>query len=119
MKKILFPVLTLFVLAFGCKKKSTPDPVPEDKFMSLTAASTWNYEQMNNLTAIAGFYTLTSTTRDNSSQRHIRRICAVRPRHPGWTCSDRTDQDDSRHDRHRRGNASSVRIWYGRSDAHR
>ena len=62
MKKILFPVLTLFVLAFGCKKKSTPDPVPEDKFMSLTAASTWNYEQMNNLTAIAGFYTLTSTT---------------------------------------------------------
>lgn len=67
MKKILFPVLTLFVLAFGCKKKSTPDPVPEDKFMSLTAASTWNYEQMNNLTAIAGFYTLTSTTRDSTA----------------------------------------------------
>lgn len=67
MKKLLIPLFGLFFLTNSCKKKTTAEPVPEDKFMSLTAASSWNYTQMNNLTGIAGFYTLTSTSRDSTA----------------------------------------------------
>jgi hypothetical protein len=67
MKKILIPVLALFVLANSCKKKTTEEPVAEEKYMSLTAASTWNYTQLNNLTGIGTFYTLTSTNRDSTA----------------------------------------------------
>ena len=60
--KLLLPILLLFVVA-ACKKSSTSTP---DKYVTLTAGSTWNYQQTNNSTPTPAVtnYTVTSTSRD-------------------------------------------------------
>ena len=66
MKKAILPILSLILAGSACKKSSsTPDPVLE-KYMSITAASTWNYRLVNNVTAVTTNYTLSSTTRDST-----------------------------------------------------
>lgn len=80
MKKAIFAILGLFFLASSCKKSSddgsgggtTPTP-----YMSVTANSTWQYEQITNpssATPVSVNYTLTSTTRDTTiggKQYHV------------------------------------------------
>lgn len=67
MKKLIIPVFGLLLLAISCKKKSSDPVVPTDKFMSFTSNSSWNYEQINNLSSIVSLYTLTSSTRDSTA----------------------------------------------------
>jgi hypothetical protein len=69
MKKLIIPGFALLILTFSCKKKQTPDEVAADKFMSITAASSWNYEQINNavVPATTTNYTLSSTNRDSTA----------------------------------------------------
>jgi hypothetical protein len=80
MKKAIFATFGLFSLLLACKKSSTPDPgVPAtpSPYMSVTANSTWQYEQITNpssATPVTVNYTLTSTTRDTSiagKQYHV------------------------------------------------
>ncbi len=80
MKKAIFAILGLFYLVAGCKKSSddgsgggtTPSP-----YMSVTANSTWQYEQTANPTGptpVTTNYTLTSTSRDSTiggKQYHV------------------------------------------------
>jgi hypothetical protein len=80
MKKAIFAILGLFLLVTSCKKSSddgsgsgtTPTP-----YMSITANSTWQYEQITNpssATPVSVTYTLTSTTKDSSiggKQYHV------------------------------------------------
>ncbi len=67
MKKVIFAVLTLTFLGNSCKKKDDPVPVPVLKYMSFTAGSTWNYELINNISVTTSPFTLTSTSRDSTS----------------------------------------------------
>jgi hypothetical protein len=62
MKKIQLPLLVLILAAFSCKKSSTTPDTPSEKFMSLSAGSSWIYEITSN--AISGTNTVTSTSRD-------------------------------------------------------
>lgn len=80
MKKGIFAILGLFWLVTGCKKSSddgsgggtAPSP-----YMSITANSTWQYEQTANPTGptpVTTTYTLTSTNRDSAiggKQYHV------------------------------------------------
>ena len=65
MKKIILTILTATLIGISCKKKDDPDPLPTNKFMSLTAGSSWNYELVNNLIPSTATFTLTSTSRDS------------------------------------------------------
>ena len=65
MKKLYFPLLAVIVLVTACKKSSTSTPTVVDKYMSVTAASTWQYRQVNNISAVTTNYSLTSTNRDS------------------------------------------------------
>lgn len=66
MKKIYFALLALSALANGCKKSSSGVVVEAAKYMSLTAASSWQYRTVNNITSSITNYSLTSTNRDSS-----------------------------------------------------
>jgi hypothetical protein len=76
MKKNLFGPLLLFVfIAISCKKDSGGTSTPE-KFMSLTAGSTWNYKLTNNpsTTPVTSNYTLTASNNDSTANGRTYRI---------------------------------------------
>lgn len=75
MKKFLSFCLTA-TLFLSCSKSDSNDPVVEDKYMSGSPGSTWNYQTTNNAgpTPVVTSYTVTSTNRDttiNSKSYHI------------------------------------------------
>jgi hypothetical protein len=70
MKMRIFGLFSLSLMLFACKK-SDPDPVPAapTPYMSTSANSTWQYEQITNPTGpgtVTTNYTLTSTNRDST-----------------------------------------------------
>ena len=70
MKKMLFGTLASCLILASCSKSDDPTPVAPaaDKFMSLTAGSSWNYAFTdNNTPANNNNYTLTSTNRDSTA----------------------------------------------------
>ncbi|MEO6489763.1 MAG: hypothetical protein ABIO04_07485 [Ferruginibacter sp.] len=68
MKKLLLGLLIYSLFIISCKNDN-PDPSPGvDKFMSVTAGSTWNYSYTDNNASANNYnYMLTSTDRDTSS----------------------------------------------------
>jgi hypothetical protein len=70
MKMRFLSILTLSAALFACKKSSTtPDVVAPTPYMSTSANSTWQYEQITNPAGpgtVTTNYTLTSTNRDSS-----------------------------------------------------
>ena len=66
MKKTFFTFLAISVAIISCKKETTTPVVVPDKYQTLTANSTWNYERTNKLTTVSKNYTLTSTNRDST-----------------------------------------------------
>ncbi len=69
MKKILFGLLIPLILGiFSCKKDGGNTPAAE-KFMTLTAGSTWNFKVTDNpsTTPVTSNYTLTATSNDSSA----------------------------------------------------
>jgi hypothetical protein len=69
MKMRIFSLFSLSLVLFACKK-SDPDPIPAAPvpYMSTSANSTWQYEQITNPgpTSTTINYTVTSTNRDSS-----------------------------------------------------
>ncbi len=73
MKQLLLVNTAVLFLLFSCDNKNIESPAP-DKFMSVTAGSTWEYQSTNNLNNTSGTYTLTSTNQDtliNNKQFHV------------------------------------------------
>lgn len=67
MKKITFYCLSACLIALSCSKGDDPAPATGEKYMKLTAGSTWNYELINNSAPTSTtFYTVTSTNRDST-----------------------------------------------------
>ena len=66
MRKTLFPLFGLLTAFFGCSKSSDNTVVVADKYMSTTAASTWQMRQTDNIAATTTNYTITSTNRDST-----------------------------------------------------
>ena len=71
MKKVIFTLLAVSMFGISCKKSDPPAPVTPDKYMSLTAGSTWNYELINNLLVTTTPFILTSTTKDSTSNGRL------------------------------------------------
>lgn len=68
MKKLLFASISACVLAISCSKSDDPAPVSSEKYMSITAGSSWNYQFTDNINAANNnTYTLSSTTRDTTA----------------------------------------------------
>jgi len=65
MKNIILSFLTLSILGISCQQDDPPSPVTADKYMSLTAGSTWNYELINNVATTTTPFTLTATSKDS------------------------------------------------------
>jgi len=78
MKKILFWCLVpAFAIVSSCKKDTTsPPPPPAEKFMSLTAGSTWNYKFTNNpsTTPVSSNYAVSATSRDTTANGKTYRV---------------------------------------------
>lgn len=74
MKRNYFILILGSIFIFSCKKSGTDAPAAE-KFMSYSAGSTWNYQQVNNTPPVStSLYTMTSTNRDstiNSKTYHV------------------------------------------------
>ena len=73
-KTLLFPIFLLFIVS--CKKSETAKTLPEDKYITTSTGSTWNYHDINasGTAPVNKDYTLTSTSRDssiNSRNYHI------------------------------------------------
>lgn len=67
MNKKIFTILAVSLFAVSCKKNDLPaPPAAAVKFMSLTAASTWNYETVDNILISTSPYIITSTSKDSS-----------------------------------------------------
>src|SRR5665647_3407955 len=66
MKIIILSILTVSILGISCQKSDPPAPAPTDKYMSLTAGSTWNYELINNILSTTSPFTITSTSKDST-----------------------------------------------------
>ena len=66
MKKIIFAFLVIFILAISCKKDKTAPAVVADKYMSLSANSSWTYETTDNINSDSVAYIITSTNRDST-----------------------------------------------------
>jgi len=61
--------LAFFTLLTGfcaCKKSSDSTVVPSEKYMSITAASTWQLRVVDNIATTTTNYTVTSTNRDST-----------------------------------------------------
>jgi len=70
MKKTILSALAAGFILFSCSKSDDPAPVnpAADKYMSITAGSTWNFAYTDNLDATNnGTYTLTSLNRDSTA----------------------------------------------------
>ena len=65
MKKTHLAFLTLLLVGISCKKSSSTPETPQ-KYMSLSANSSWTYEIQNALTASVTTNTSTSTSRDSA-----------------------------------------------------
>lgn len=68
MKKLLLGSAILTVFLFSCSKDDDPAPGPAEKYMNITAGSTWNYSvtDLNNA-ANNSTYVLTSLNRDSAA----------------------------------------------------
>ncbi len=67
MKKVLFACISISLLAVSCSKSDDPTSTAE-KYMSITAGSTWNYHRTDNVTpANSTDYTITSSNRDTTA----------------------------------------------------
>lgn len=68
MKNLRISALLLLFAAISCSKDEDPTPVPPivDKYMSLTPASTWNYEMINNISSTTSSFTVVSIDKDSS-----------------------------------------------------
>ena len=67
MNKLLLASLFSAFFAISCKKSDDPVTPVIEKYMTLTAGSTWNYELINNtLPTTTTQYTLTALNRDSS-----------------------------------------------------
>lgn len=66
MKKIIFPLLVVLSTMIACKKNAASPSTSTDKYMSLTANSTWSYEVKDNVAADSINYSITSTTVDST-----------------------------------------------------
>lgn len=66
MKKLVFVALLPIFIASKCKKNDPP--AEADKYMTLSAASVWNYDLINrpSTAPVTTPFTLTSTTRDTT-----------------------------------------------------
>lgn len=76
MKKILYGLMVPFVFgSVSCKKDGGTTPAAE-KFMTLTAGSTWNYKLTNNpsTTPVSSNYTLTATSNDSTANGRTYKI---------------------------------------------
>ena len=73
MKKLLIIPTFLLVLFTSCKK-SKPDPVATDPFITLTSGTTWNYQTTDNATSVVTPYTLTATSIDTTINSKTYRI---------------------------------------------
>jgi hypothetical protein len=64
-KTLLFPAFLLFVIS--CTKSKTAD-MPQDKYLTTSTGSTWNYHETDSASPapVNKDYTLTSTSRDTS-----------------------------------------------------
>ena len=73
MKKLLFVSISACLLAVSCSKSDDPTPTPSaEKYMSITAGNTWNYQYTDNITpANSGSYTVTSTNQDSTAAGKI------------------------------------------------
>ena len=65
-KTLLFPAFLLFIIS--CKKSETTNIPPQDKYITTSTGSTWNYHETDSsgTTPVNKDYTLTSTSRDSS-----------------------------------------------------
>jgi hypothetical protein len=70
MKKAYLAILALSVAFVACKKGETPSAEVQ-KFMSLTAGSTWDYQSTNNVTTAVTNNTMTSTNRDSTIESRV------------------------------------------------
>ena len=67
MKKVLFACISISLLAISCSKSDDPTSSAE-KYMSITAGSSWNYHRTDNVTpANSTDYTITSSNRDTTA----------------------------------------------------
>lgn len=67
MKHIYFLAITLTVLFISCKKSGTDTTPAAEKFMTYSAGSTWNYQQVNNIPPVTTTtFSRVSTNRDSS-----------------------------------------------------
>jgi hypothetical protein len=67
MKRNYFLLIFGSIFIFSCSKSSTEAPAAAEKFMSYSAGSTWNYQQVNNTPPTStSLYTVTSTNRDST-----------------------------------------------------
>ncbi|HOZ80357.1 MAG TPA: hypothetical protein PLY34_20345 [Ferruginibacter sp.] len=78
MKKILYGLLIPCIFgAVSCKKESNPPPTPAaEKFMTLTAGSTWTYRLTDNpaTAPVSTNYTLTATSNDSAASGRTYKI---------------------------------------------
>lgn len=65
MKNAILGFLTVSILGISCQQDDPPTPVVADKYMSLTAGSTWNYELVNNIATTTTPFVLTATSKDS------------------------------------------------------
>lgn len=66
MKNTYLALFTLLITVCSCKKSSDTNAAGDDKFMSLTPASSWQLRLVNNTTITTTNYTVTSTSRDST-----------------------------------------------------
>ena len=66
MKKILFGAFASCLILLSCSK-SDDTPAAAEKYLSVSAGSTWNYQFINNITLASNAYTLTSSSNDTTA----------------------------------------------------
>lgn len=66
MKKILFGAFASCIILLSCSK-SDDTPAATEKYLSVSAGSTWNYQFINNITLASNAYTLTSSSNDTAA----------------------------------------------------
>lgn len=66
MRNRYLAIFSLLTVVFACKKSSDGTVAVADKYISLTAASTWQLRVVDNIAATTTNYTVTSTNRDST-----------------------------------------------------